>query len=200
MSITTGRGSSRRPSAPDNFQRQIDRIEHRLAEVVESGRRDRRALWSVLVPLEFGIAFTIAGEATWWISLYSRFATAIGIGLSLLAAFNARRMVRVDRARRAMEEAGLNEHTEIRSLEEPMTDILKDVGRHIGSWGNGHYEAKVEDGGSVIIATILDNANQAYTVSLDPSEWDRLVAWVEWQRKRNIPNSSGNQPQGNAAT
>jgi len=65
-----------------------------------------------------------------------------------------------------------------------MTDTLKDVGRHIGTYGNGHYEATVQDDGSVIITTILDNAEHTYTVNLSEAEWDRLVAWVKWQRKK----------------
>jgi hypothetical protein len=31
-----------------------------------------------------------------------------------------------------------------------MEDILKDVGQHVGTFGNGHYEATVQDDGSVI--------------------------------------------------
>ncbi len=65
-----------------------------------------------------------------------------------------------------------------------MEDILKDVGQHAGTWGTGHYEANVLDDGSVIITTILDNAQHVYTVSLSRARWDRLVAWVEWQRKK----------------
>lgn len=65
-----------------------------------------------------------------------------------------------------------------------MTDTLKDVGQHIGTWGNGHYEATIGDDGNVIITTILDDAQHTYTVNLSHAEWDRLVAWVEWQRKK----------------
>ncbi|MBI2847149.1 MAG: hypothetical protein HYX82_04625 [Chloroflexi bacterium] len=65
-----------------------------------------------------------------------------------------------------------------------MEDILKDVSRHVGTFGVGHYEAAVRDDGSVIITTILDNAQHTYTVNLSRAEWDRLVAWVEWQRKK----------------
>ena len=65
-----------------------------------------------------------------------------------------------------------------------MADTLTDVGQHIGTWGNGHYEATIQDDGSVIITTILDNAPHTYTVNLSRSEWERLVAWVEWQRKK----------------
>ena len=66
-----------------------------------------------------------------------------------------------------------------------MSDILKDVGKH-GGWGTGHYEAHINSTGSVIITTVLDSANQSYHVSLLPHEWDRLVAWVEWQRKKDV--------------
>ncbi len=65
-----------------------------------------------------------------------------------------------------------------------MTDALKDVGKHEGTWGTGHYEANVQNDGSVIITTILDDAQHTYTVNLSHVEWDRLVAWVEWQRKK----------------
>lgn len=67
-----------------------------------------------------------------------------------------------------------------------MEDILKDVGQHVGTWGNGHYEATVRDDGGVVISTILDNAQHRYTVSLSRAEWDRLAAWVEWQWKKNL--------------
>lgn len=70
-----------------------------------------------------------------------------------------------------------------------MADTLKDVGRHTGTYGNGHYEATVGDTGGVIITTVLDDAEQRYTVNLSRSEWDRLVAWVEWQRKKNISST-----------
>lgn len=65
-----------------------------------------------------------------------------------------------------------------------MEETLEDVGQHIGTYGNGHYEAKVQDDGSVIITTILDDAPHTYTVNLSRDEWGRLVAWVEWQRKK----------------
>jgi hypothetical protein len=65
-----------------------------------------------------------------------------------------------------------------------MPTTLKDVGRHCGTSGDGHYEAAVHNDGSVEITTVFDNAQQAYTVYLSNTEWDRLVAWVEWQRKK----------------
>ena len=65
-----------------------------------------------------------------------------------------------------------------------MADTLTDVGQHNGTWGNGHYEANLRDDGGVTITTKLDNAAHTYTVSLSRAEWDRLVAWVEWQRKK----------------
>lgn len=65
-----------------------------------------------------------------------------------------------------------------------MVEILKDVGQHRGTWGDGHYEATVRDNDYVVITTILDNAQHKFTVSLSPAQWDRLVAWVEWQRKK----------------
>ena len=65
-----------------------------------------------------------------------------------------------------------------------MVDTLKDVGLHSGTHGDGHYEATAQDDGGVVITTILDNATHTYTVNLSHAEWDRLVAWVEWQRKK----------------
>jgi len=59
-------------------------------------------------------------------------------------------------------------------------ETLKNVARHSGTWGNGHYEATVQDNGNVVITTILDNANQSYTVALTRDEWRRLAGWVEW--------------------
>jgi hypothetical protein len=59
-------------------------------------------------------------------------------------------------------------------------ESLKDVGKHDGTWGNGHYEATVYDDGKVIIKTILDDANHTYTVSLTAGEWNRLATWVKW--------------------
>lgn len=65
-----------------------------------------------------------------------------------------------------------------------MAESLKDVGKHKGTWSDGHYEATVRQDGRVVITTIFDSARHVYTVSLSPSQWDRLVAWVEWQRKK----------------
>ena len=62
--------------------------------------------------------------------------------------------------------------------------VLKDVGQHV-QWGTGHYEAEVKANGNVIITTIYDTEKtQRPTVSLSRTEWDRLVAWVEWQRRK----------------
>ena len=67
-----------------------------------------------------------------------------------------------------------------------MADTLKDVGEHKGTYGDGHYEAIVQDDGGVTITTIFNNARQAHTVSLSRGKWDRLVAWVEWQRNNRV--------------
>lgn len=61
-----------------------------------------------------------------------------------------------------------------------MVEALKDVGNHNGTYGTGHYEARVLDDGSVKIETKLDGAAQEYTVYLTCNEWKRLAAWVEW--------------------
>ncbi len=63
-----------------------------------------------------------------------------------------------------------------------MAETLQDVGKHSGTWGDGHYEATVLDNGSVTITTILDNAQQTYTVKLTHGQWNRLAAWVVWAR------------------
>lgn len=50
--------------------------------------------------------------------------------------------------------------------------------------GDGHYEATIEDDGSIKIATVYNEGKQSPVVTLSPDRWDRLVAWVEWQRKK----------------
>ena len=64
-----------------------------------------------------------------------------------------------------------------------MTETLKDVGRHIGTYGLGHYKATVKDNDSVEIYTIFDDPNKkgGATVCLDRAHWDRLAKWVEFQ-------------------
>ena len=48
-----------------------------------------------------------------------------------------------------------------------MTETLKDVGQHIGTYGNGHYEVTVYDDGRVVITTIwIMQSIHTYTVSL----------------------------------
>jgi hypothetical protein len=59
---------------------------------------------------------------------------------------------------------------------------IADLGKHAGSWGDGHYEAEVTINGNVKVVTVYDNAPQTNTVTLSPDEWDRLVAFVNWQR------------------
>lgn len=69
-----------------------------------------------------------------------------------------------------------------------MAETLKDVGNHPGSPyasdGAGHYEAAVESDGSVKITIVYGAAPHRPVVTLSPDWWDRLVAWVEWQRKK----------------
>ncbi len=70
-----------------------------------------------------------------------------------------------------------------------MGECLKDVGIHHGTGiytysGDGHYEATIEDDGSVKITTVYDAGQHRPAVTLPPERWDRLVAWVEWQRKK----------------
>jgi hypothetical protein len=70
-----------------------------------------------------------------------------------------------------------------------MAETLKDVGEHSGKSayppsGDGHYEATVESDGSVRITTVFDVGQHRPEVALPADRWDRLVAWVEWQRKR----------------
>lgn len=61
-----------------------------------------------------------------------------------------------------------------------MTEFLKDAGKHSGTFGDGHYEVSVQNDGSVVINTILDNAKQVYTVTLNRQQWSRLASWVAW--------------------
>ncbi len=64
-----------------------------------------------------------------------------------------------------------------------MKRTLEDVGRHIGSTGNGHYEATVGDDDSVEVTTVFDDPEKrgVNTVYLKRAEWDRLAKWVEFQ-------------------
>lgn len=59
------------------------------------------------------------------------------------------------------------------------------VGRHIGTWANGDTLAEVYEDGSVHIWIEFDNPNKKDKpgMVMSPEIWDRLVAWVEWQRK-----------------
>jgi len=65
-----------------------------------------------------------------------------------------------------------------------MSGTLKDVGKHIGTYGDGHYEATVLDDGSVKVTTIFDDPKKSgeFTVYLSRVAWDRLAKWVEFQR------------------
>ena len=65
-----------------------------------------------------------------------------------------------------------------------MTSTLR-VGTHV-AYSTGHYKASVRDDGGVIIETVFSSPNQKHTVTLPYAEWDRLVAWVEWRRKKTL--------------
>jgi hypothetical protein len=65
-----------------------------------------------------------------------------------------------------------------------MAESLDFVAKHVGSWSDGHYEARFADDGTITIITVFETAGHQYRVQLSPNEWDRLVAWVEWQRKK----------------
>ncbi len=69
-----------------------------------------------------------------------------------------------------------------------MSEILRDVGKHIGTWGDGHYESWIDNGGVIVIVTKFDDPKKkgGFTMTLSSAEWDRLVAWIEWQRKKSI--------------
>ncbi|MBN1366757.1 MAG: hypothetical protein JW967_02385 [Dehalococcoidales bacterium] len=71
-----------------------------------------------------------------------------------------------------------------------MKETLKDVDIHSGSPyasdGTGHYEADVESDGSVIITIVYDKVRSKPIVTLSSDRWDRLVAWVEWQRRKDL--------------
>ena len=69
-----------------------------------------------------------------------------------------------------------------------MGETLNDVGMHKGTWGDGHYESWITANGGVTIATVFNDPKKKgeNKVTLNRSEWDRLVAWVEWQRKKDL--------------
>ena len=77
----------------------------------------------------------------------------------------------------------------INMREDSMTETLKDVGPHHGTGlytysGDGHYEATLENDGSIKITTVFDVGQSRPAVTLSSDRWNRLVAWVEWQRKK----------------
>jgi hypothetical protein len=59
------------------------------------------------------------------------------------------------------------------------------VGRHIGTCSDGDIWAEVNENGSVRFWIEFDNTNKKDKPGMVmPLEvWDRVVAWVEWQRK-----------------
>lgn len=59
------------------------------------------------------------------------------------------------------------------------------VGRHIGTWADGYTWAEVYENGGVHFWIEFDNPNKKDKpgMVLSPETWDRVVAWVEWQRK-----------------
>jgi hypothetical protein len=65
---------------------------------------------------------------------------------------------------------------------------LKDAGKHSGygiGTGSGHYEVTIGAANQIIIKTVFDNPNatQSPIVQLNAEEWDRLAAWINWQRQ-----------------
>ncbi len=71
-----------------------------------------------------------------------------------------------------------------------MGEILKNVGPH-SVYSKGHYEATVSSDGTVIIYTEFGDPKTERKVTLPSAYWDRLVAWVEYQRKNNALESEG---------
>ena len=69
-----------------------------------------------------------------------------------------------------------------------MADTLN-VGRHL-AYSSGYYEATVSNDGGVIIETKFHDTPQKHTVSVSRERWDRLVAWIEWQRQDRIVNAN----------
>ena len=60
------------------------------------------------------------------------------------------------------------------------------VGRHIGPHGNGDILADLSENsenGIINIWINYDKAEHKPTLNITPEKWDRLVAWVECQRK-----------------
>lgn len=59
-------------------------------------------------------------------------------------------------------------------------ETLKDVASYSGKLGKGHYEATVNDDGSVVMSTIIDGSPETHEVKLTRGEWERLATWVVW--------------------
>ena len=65
-----------------------------------------------------------------------------------------------------------------------MVETLENAGTHY-VYSDGHYEATVEDDGSVAIVTVFETKQPKFTVKLTRDEWHRLVAWVAWAEADN---------------
>jgi len=51
-------------------------------------------------------------------------------------------------------------------------------------WSPADIKARLTDDGEIEIWFEYKDINQQrHEISFTPAEWDRLVAWVEWQRK-----------------
>jgi len=69
--------------------------------------------------------------------------------------------------------------------------MVINIGRHFGTSAEGEMMAEVTETGNVDIWIEFDNPNKKGmpAIGMTPEQWDRLVAWVEWQRRdRGLSN------------
>ena len=63
-------------------------------------------------------------------------------------------------------------------------------GKYIGSHQDGDYIATTKDDGGVDLAIVYETHGKQGTtnptITLSQGQWDKLVAWVEWQRKKDL--------------
>ena len=50
-------------------------------------------------------------------------------------------------------------------------------------YGKGEVWASLSEEGMIDIWIKYEDAPQEPMISITPERWDRLVAWIEWQRK-----------------
>lgn len=58
------------------------------------------------------------------------------------------------------------------------------VTRYMSLWGaEADIEASCTEEGGVKMWFQYDEAGRRQEILISPKEWDRLVAWIEWQRR-----------------